>query len=91
MSFLSIYIVSHTLLNDAEKSWRQFYHRGTWHSSDEKDFFEFIGVTREQRIEYEDSWTLVVTKTTYKKFEVMASKTPHYQTLFKVIEARHGK
>ena len=55
----------------------------------EQEFMRAMGVTDQQYHGYKEYWELVVTRETYKKFEIMASGTPHYKALFKAVDIRN--
>ena len=90
MANLFLYAVQNTLFDKAKSNWKKQYSTSwDWLSTDERDFCDFIGITTQERAEYEDSWQLKVPRNTYKKLEVMASDTPHHLTLFKIIDIRN--
>ena len=86
-----LYCVEYSLLESAKETWRSTYSKhSNWYDAEERDFFNFVGVTDQERANYHDEWTLKVPKVTYKKLELLAEGTnQHLLTLFKVIEARY--
>lgn len=61
-------------------------------TADEAKFREAVGITDEQWDNFDETWTLSVSLTTAKKLELLASgNTQHWETMFKIIEARHGR
>lgn len=86
-----LYCVGHPLLAEAMVAWKAAYSvtPAGWYAEDERDFFTFVGVTDQERIEYGDMWELKVPYPTYRKLELLASNSPYLSTLFKAIDAKY--
>lgn len=62
-----------------------------WTQEHTKLFQNHVGITDKQWADYEESWSLYVSKITLKKIEVLATKPQqHWHSLFKVIDAKYG-
>lgn len=62
-----------------------------WRVEDVVGFNKALGLSKEVYIEYKRTGKLRVNGVTYKKIELLASgNTAHWQTLFKMIEAKYG-
>lgn len=90
------YMVDSKIIEKAKKNWAISPIKGAtwiwWSPSYEKRFCKLLGITDAQWAEYEESWTLRVSKPTYRKLLLMASSEDrtHWPTLFKAIDAKYG-
>jgi hypothetical protein len=80
------YLVSFQTIDKARFQWHTLERPGKPYI--EQEFMRAMGVTDQQYHSYKECWALVVTRETYKKFEIMASGTPHYKALFKVVDIK---
>ncbi len=89
-----LWCVSPIMYEQAKANWKvRVYHSYNWFPTDERDFCQFVGITDQERANYNDAWQLKVPSATYKKLKLMASdrhSSPHLETLFRVIEIKEA-